>query len=171
MRRSIAVLLAACACASSPPPPRPAPPPPAAPRPVVSIIVIDLDSDDATDDQADALTAALRSRLRRTAGWLLEPQRPSMTTLIPALSCPRPPDESCLDRIGNQLEVDRYIWGKVTRSSTPNEVVAEIHYWARGAPEQVTLETYSSNLNDQNDDALQRVAARLVDKLDSRVRK
>lgn len=165
------LLVLAAACAPEPPPPAPPKPPPVVVRPAVPIVVIDLDSDDASDDQADALTAALRSRLRRTAAWRLEPERPTMASLGPALSCPRPPDASCLDRIGDQLGIDRYIWGTVRKGHGKDEVVAEIHYWVRGAPEKVTLDTYSNNLTDQNDEALQRVAEKLVEQLDARIGK
>jgi hypothetical protein len=154
------------ACTSTPPPPPPRPPPPVVARPLVPVVVVDLDFDDASEDQADALTAALRSRVDNTPGWRLESQRPSMTTLLPALSCPRPPDASCLDRIGKLLEVDHYFWGTVTKAPAPHDVVAEIHYWGRGEVERVARETYSENLTDQNDDALRRVAAQLVEQLD-----
>ena len=128
------------------------------------VVILDLDFDDATEDQADALTAALRSRMSMTPGWRLDPSRPSMTLLMPALSCPKPPDAACLDRISKQIEVDHYIWGTVAKAPVPDTVVAEIHYWARGEIEQVARETYSSNLTDQNDDALRRIAAQLVER-------
>ena len=80
------LVLAGCGSApqaiSQPPPP----PPPAVIAAAVPVVVIDLDCEDATEEQADALTGALRSRVRDTAPWQLDPQRPSMTTLIPALS-------------------------------------------------------------------------------------
>ena len=175
MRRAIAVvgsgvLVLIASCDPPPPPPSAPPPPVAVAPPAIKIVVVDLDSEDATDEQADALTAALRSRLSATARWQLESERPSMTALIPALSCPRPPDSACLLKVGDHLNVDRYIWGKVTRAhGQDGQVVAEIHYWARGAPERVTLETYSNNLTDQNDDALRTVAERLVAQLDARI--
>lgn len=133
--------------------------------------MVDLDSDDATEDQADALTAAFRTRVGNTPGWRLDAQRPSMTTLLPALSCPRPPDSSCLDRIGKLLEVDHYFWGTVTKAATPHEVVAEIHCWGRDEIELVARETYSDNLTDQNDDALRRIASQLIERLEARRKK
>lgn len=89
-----------------------------------------------------------------------------MTSLIPALSCPRPPDSACLDRVSQQLEVDHYFWGTVKTAPVADSVVAELHYWVRGEAEHVARETYSSNLTDQNDDALRRIAAQLIDHLE-----
>ncbi|HSQ64034.1 MAG TPA: hypothetical protein VLM85_12500 [Polyangiaceae bacterium] len=163
-----AFALALGACSSPPPPPVAPPPPPVIARPIIPVVVVDLDFDDATEDQAEALTAALRSRVGGMPGWRLDAQRPSMTTLLPAFSCPRPPDASCLDRIGKLLEVDHYFWGTVTKAAAPDDVVAEIHYWGRGEIEQVARETYSDNLTDQNDDALRRIAFHLVEQLDAR---
>ena len=128
----------------------------------MSVVLIDLDFDDGDDDQADALTAALRSKLSAGHRWRLDPSRPSMSALVPGLSCPRPPDAACLDGISKQLATDRYFWGFVKKAAVPDTVVAELHYWERGSPEHVALETYSSNLTDQNDDALRRIAAQLV---------
>lgn len=85
-----------------------------------------------------------------------------MSALMPVLSCPRPPDSACLDGISKQLGTDQYFWGFVKKASVPDAVVAELHYWERGEAEHVALETYSSNLTDQNDDALRRIAAQLV---------
>jgi hypothetical protein len=135
-------------------------------HPAVAVALIDLDCDDATEDQADALTAALRMRVSAGNRWSLGVSRPSMTSLIPALSCPRPPDSACLVRISEQLEVDHYFWGIVKTAPVPDSVVAEVHYWVRGEAEHVARETYSSNLTDQNDEALRRIAAQLIEHLE-----
>jgi hypothetical protein len=47
-----------------------------------------------------------------------------------------------------------------------DSVVAELHFWGRGEAEHVARETYSSNLTDQNDDALRRIASQLVEHLE-----
>jgi hypothetical protein len=70
-----------------------------------------------------------------------------------------------LQRIGDQLRTDRFFWGNVVKASVPHQVVAEVHLWTRGKPEQVAKESYSDNLKDQNDDALKRVAVQLFDHL------
>lgn len=167
MRSALVAIVFAVAACSGPAAPAPRPPPPPPPvRPLVSVVLLDLDCDDASEDQANALTAALRSRVTAAHRWRLDAARPSMAALIPAMSCPRPPDSACLDRISKQLDVDHYFWGTVKTSPVPDSVVAELHYWGRGEAEHVVRETYSSNLTDQNDDALRRIAAQLIDRLE-----
>jgi hypothetical protein len=131
----------------------------------VTVHVIALDSDDASEDQADALTAALRQRVRNTPSLQLAESNQSLATLLPALKCPTRPDSACLQRIGDQLRTDRFFWGNVVKAGVPHQVVAEVHLWTRGKPEQVAKESYSDNLKDQNDDALKRVAVQLFDHL------
>ncbi len=127
--------------------------------------VVALDSDDASEDQADALTAALRTRVRNTPGWQTADSNQSLSTLLPALKCPTRPDAACLQRIGDQLKTDRFFWGSVTKAPIAHQVVAEVHLWVRGKPEQVAKETYSDNLKDQNDEALKRIATQLFERL------
>jgi hypothetical protein len=131
----------------------------------VTVHVIALDSDDASEDQADALTAALRQRVRGAPTLQLAESNQSLATLLPALKCPARPDSACLQRIGDQLKTDRFFWGNVVKASIPHQVVAEVHLWTRGKPEQVAKETYSDNLKDQNDDALKRIATQLFERL------
>jgi hypothetical protein len=130
-----------------------------------AVHVISLDSDDATEDHADAFTAILKVRLRSTPGWQLAESNTTMATLGPALRCPAHPDPPCLQRIADQLKTDRYFWGKVSPGPQPHMVTAEIHLWIRGKAEQVLKETYSDNLKDQNDDSLKKVVNHIFDKL------
>ena len=131
----------------------------------VMVHVIALDSDDPSEDQADALTAALRQRVRTAPTLQLAESNQSLATLLPALKCPSRPDSACLQRIGDQLKTDRFFWGNVVKASLPHQVTAEVHLWTRGKPEQVAKETYSDNLKDQNDDALKKVASALFEHL------
>lgn len=131
----------------------------------VTVHVIALDSDDASEDQADALTAALRQRVRNAPTLQLAESNQSLATLLPALKCPQRPDSACLQRIGDQLKTDRFFWGNVVKATIKGQVVAEVHLWTRGKPEQVAKETYSDNLKDQNDDALKRIAGQLFERL------
>ncbi len=131
----------------------------------VTVHVIALDSDDASEDQADALTAALRQRVRTAPSLQLAESNQSLATLLPALKCPPRPDSACLQRIGDQLKTDRFFWGNVVKAPMPHQVVAEVHLWTRGKPEQVAKETYSDNLKDQNDDALKKIASALFERL------
>ncbi|MGD0524874.1 MAG: hypothetical protein ABSE49_07015, partial [Polyangiaceae bacterium] len=74
------------------------------------VYVLSIWTDDA-DDQADALTQALRSRVRQAQGWSLLETSQSFETLSIALKCPPKPDAACLQRIGDQLHADHYVWG------------------------------------------------------------
>ena len=130
-----------------------------------TIHVVALDSDDASEDQADALTSAIRNRVRNSPSFQLVESNQSLSTLLPALKCPSRPDSACLARIGDQLKTDRFIWGYVQKAPMPHQVTAEVHLWTRGKPEQVAKETYSDNLKDQNDDALRRIATSLYEHL------
>lgn len=130
-----------------------------------TVHVVSLDSDDASDDQAEALTEAIKSRVRNAQGFQLAETVQSLSMLLPALKCPAKPDAPCLQRIGDQLKTDRFFWGTVTKAPTPHQVVADVHLWMRGKPGQEAKETYSDNLKDQNDEALKRIAAGIFEKL------
>jgi hypothetical protein len=130
----------------------------------VSVAVLALDSDDA-EEQADALTGALRSRIRASQGWSLIETSQSLGMLAAALRCsgkPLPPD--CTQRISDQIRVERYIYGYVTKGPA-SQVTAEVHLYQRGKPDAVVKESYSDNLKDQNDDTLRKIAQRVLDKL------
>jgi hypothetical protein len=130
-----------------------------------SLHILEIDSDDA-DEQAEALTGALRSRARAASGWVLLDTTQSLSMLTAALRCPQRPDPTCLQRIGDQLKADRFLWGVLTRQGAgPHQVTAEIHLWARGKPDVVVKETYSDNLKDQGDDTLRKIATRTFDRL------
>jgi hypothetical protein len=118
------------------------------------------------DDQADALTQALRSRVRQAPGWSLTESNQSFETLSIALRCPPTPNQACLDRIGDQLHADHYIWGTMSKERS-GEVTAELRLWVRGKPQVEASESYNENLKDASDDALRAVAGRLIAKLTS----
>jgi len=118
------------------------------------------------DDQADALTQALRSRVRQAPGWSLAETNQSFETLSLALRCPPTPSPSCLDRIGDQLHADHYVWGTMAKEKA-GEVSVDLRLWSRGKPQLEANETYSDNLKDPGDEALRAVAGRLFGKLTS----
>jgi hypothetical protein len=129
--------------------------------------VLGIDSDDA-EDQADALTGAIRSRVRSAPGWSLQETQHPLGMLTAALRCPPKPDAACLQRIGDQLHADRFVWGVMTKAPG-NQVTVEMHLWARGRPDTSDKETYSDNLQDQNDETLRRIATRILDKISGTV--
>jgi hypothetical protein len=132
------------------------------PRPI-SIHVLGIDSDDA-EDQADALTGALRSRVRVAPGLTLQETQHSLAMLTAALRCPPKPDAACLQKIGDQLHAERFVWGYVAKAPG-NQVTADIHLWTRGKADASVKETYSDNLHDQNDETLRRIATRMLERL------
>jgi hypothetical protein len=131
----------------------------------VSVAVLTLDSDDA-EEQAEALTGALRSRIRASQGWSLIETTQSLGMLTAALRCPaKPVSAECEQRIAEQLKSDRYIFGYVMRGPQDGQVTAEIHLYQKSKPDTVIRESYSENLKDQNDDALRKIAQHILERL------
>lgn len=126
------------------------------------IYVLSVLTEDA-DDQADALTTALRARVRQAQGLSLLETQQSLETLTIALRCPPRPDAPCLQRIGDQLHADHYLWGSLKKRG--GEVQFDGHFWSRGRPQLDATETYSENLKDPGDEALKAVAAKIVGEL------
>jgi len=120
------------------------------------IQVIAVRSDDA-EDQADALTAALRNRVRALRGFSLGDGDYALEVLTLGLKCGEAPDEACQIKIGNQIRADRFVWGSVKRSKSAKQVVAELHLWTRGRPSTKTEFTFSDNLTAPGDDGLRRL--------------
>lgn len=129
------------------------------------VAVLAFDSDDA-EEQADALTAALRSRIRASQGWSLIETSQSLGMLTAALRCPgKPIPADCEQRIGDQIKSERYIFGYVTKGPQAGQVTAEIHLYQKNKPDTVIRESYADNLKDQNDDTLRKIAQRVLDRL------
>jgi hypothetical protein len=136
-----------------------------APNPhATPVYVLSLSTDD-VDDQADALTLALRSRAREAPGWSLLESPQSFQTLALALKCPRKPDATCLQRVADQLHADHYVWGTVAHKKGVPEVVAELHLWSRSRGDTQTTTSFSENLKDGSDPSLIKVASRAFGKL------
>ncbi len=129
------------------------------------VYVLSIWTNDA-DDQAEALTQQLRSRVRQASGWSLLETTQSFETLAIALRCPPTPSQPCLDRIGEQLHADHYVWGTMAKEKA-GEVTADIRMWTRGKPSIEASESYSENLKDPSDDGLRAIAGRLIAKVTS----
>ncbi len=129
----------------------------------VPVAVLAIDSDDA-EEQAEALTGALRSRVRTSQGWVLVETNQSLGMLTAALRCPtKPMSAECEQRIGEHLKADRYIFGWVTKGPQAGQVTAEVHLYQKNKPDTVQRETFSDNLRDQNDESLRKVAQHVID--------
>jgi hypothetical protein len=124
-----------------------------------ALYVLEILTDD-SDEQADALTQALRARARSAPGWTLLETQQSLEKLTVVLHCPPKPDAPCLQHIGDTLKADRYVWGTMSKKG-PHQVGVELHLWARGKADTKAEQTLSDNLKDPSDDGLKKVAADL----------
>jgi hypothetical protein len=128
-----------------------------------ALYVLLIDSDDA-EDQAEALTNALRARARSSPSWALAETPNTLSMLTTALRCPKVPDATCLDRIAGHLKTERYIWG-LMQKAPGNQVSIELHFYQKGKPDAPVRERYSDALKDPKDDALKKAAAALFDRV------
>ena len=119
------------------------------------ITVLAIQTPDA-DDQAEALTAAMRNAVRVTPGWSLGEGDYSLEVLSLSMKCPDPPDAACESRIADQIKADRYIWGIIGKKA--GTVTGSLHFWIRGKGTTKVDVTYSANLTEPNDEALKKVA-------------
>lgn len=126
------------------------------------ITVVALQTNDA-DDQAAALTRALKNSVRTLPGWSLGEGDYSLEVLTLTLKCSDPPDSSCESRIADQIKADRYIWGNINKKGT--DVEGEIHLWIRGKGATKQTVRYSANLTEANDEALKTIANDMISKL------
>jgi hypothetical protein len=127
------------------------------------VFVLTIWTNDA-DDQADALTAALRARVKKAPGWVLTEASQSFETLAIALKCPPLPNPSCLQRIGDQLHADRYVWGTMGKEKD-GVVTADMRLWTRGKPQVEASESFPEELKDPESEGLRSIADRLFRKL------
>jgi hypothetical protein len=127
------------------------------------IHVISVQTPDA-DDQAEALTKALRNAVRAMPGWSQGEGDYSLEVLTLSLKCPDPPDAGCQSRIADQIRADRYVWGVLSKGKKGN-VVGELNFWVRGKGTTNFKVDYSANLTEANEEALQKLATEAVNKL------
>src|SRR5271167_3344141 len=127
------------------------------------VYVLTLTTED-SDDQADALTQAIRSRVRQSQGWSLLETSQSFDTLSIALKCPPKPDAGCLQRIADQLHADHFVWGTLAKGGS-GQVKAVVHLWTRGKSEVEANTAYSDNLKDPSDESLRTIATTLFGSL------
>ena len=130
----------------------------------VPVAVLAFDSED-SEEQADAVTGAVRSRIRAAPGWSLIETTQSLGMLTASMKCPTRPPPECQQRIAEQIRTERYIWGFVMKGPTQGQVTAEIHLYQKGKADTVLKESYADNLKDSNDDTLRKIATRIVERL------
>ena len=119
------------------------------------ITVVAIQTADA-DDQAEALTKALRASVRGSLGWSLGEGDYSLEVIALSLKCAEPIDSSCESRIADQIRADRFIWGTINKKG--GQVGGDLHLWARGKGSTKVPLGYSANLTEANDDSLKRIS-------------
>lgn len=135
----------------------------AQPGPNVSTVhVLEIATEDA-DDQAKALTTALRGRIKASPDFALAEGDQSLSVLLLALKCGDIPDTNCQNKLAERLNTDRYIWGLMKKEG--GQVKADLHFYQKGQPDVRQQFTYGDNLTEPLDPALQRLAQQMVDKL------
>lgn len=125
---------------------------------VISVQTLD------ADDQAEALTKALRQAVRSLPGWSQAEGDYSLEVLTLSLKCPDPPDAGCQSRIADQIRADRYVWGTLGKVKGGN-VTGELNFWVRGKGATTYKVEYSANLTEPQDEALKKVAMDAILKL------
>lgn len=120
------------------------------------IHVIALQTTTDADDQAEALTKALRSAIRAMPGWSLGEGDNSLEVLVLKLQCQEPPDATCQSRIADVIKSDRYVWGLLEKKG--ENVAGDLNYWVRGQGTNNFKLEYSANLTEANDEALKKIA-------------
>jgi hypothetical protein len=135
--------------------------PPAPNTPVLH--VLEVGTDDA-DDQAKAVTLALRRRVRESKEFALSDADHSLQVLTLALRCPEPPDASCQGKIATKISARQFLWGTM-KKAPGNQVSLELHLWRGGRDEARERFVFSDNLTESRDPALERLADQMYQRL------
>lgn len=144
---ALGLSVATCAVSAHAAPPGPG---------VETIPVLEIATDDA-DDQAKALTQAIRSRVKASPQFALAEQSVSLQVLLLALKCPDVPDAPCQDKIAGKIKSEKYIWG--TMKKGPNKtVVADLHFYVKGRPDQRQQFSFPDTMTDAIDPQMQKQA-------------
>jgi hypothetical protein len=158
-RTLVAALLGAGATMVVPSPSRAAPPGPNA----QVMHVLEIATDDA-DDQSKAVTLALRQRVRESKEYALDGTDHSLQVFSLALHCPDPPNAVCQGKIAEKLSARQYFWGTM-KKAPGNQVTLDLHLWQRGRDDVHERFTFSDNLTEPRDPALERLADQMYQRL------
>lgn len=126
----------------------------------ISVIAIQTD---VADDQAEALTKALRNAVRAMPGWSLGEGDFSLEVLTLSLKCAEPPDASCQSRIADQIKSDRFVWGTIQKKGA--NVHGTLNFWVRGKGTSKVPVDYTANLTESSDETLKKIAAQAINEL------
>lgn len=137
----------------------------APPGPGVSQLhVLEFATDDA-DDQAKALTLALKARVKASKDYALADGDHALGIFLAQFKCGDVPDVTCQTKIADKLGAERYIWGTLRKSG--NQITADLHLWQKGQAEVRQQFTYADTLTEPLDPSLQRLADQMLNKLTS----
>lgn len=125
--------------------------------------VLELATDDA-DDQAKALTLALRARVRASKDYSLAEGDYALGVFLASLKCGDIPDANCQGRIADSIKADRYIWGTM-RKMPGGQVAVDVHLWQRNIPEVRHQLSFSDNMTVPEEANLQKLADQVLGKL------
>lgn len=130
---------------------------------VYPLHVLELATDDA-DDQAKALSLALRARVRASKDFSLADGDFALGVFLAQLKCGDVPDVNCQGQIAEKLKAERYVWGTM-RKSAAGQVTADIHLWQRNQPEIRQQISFGENMTVAEDPALQKLADQVLGKM------
>jgi hypothetical protein len=126
------------------------------------ITVLDLESDDVHDSFAGDLTASLRGALGSRPGFILHDSHASLLQLSLAHNCD-PSEAACLGVLARDLELDGFIFGKVTHEGGAPVAILRRFDLRSGSVERSALVTFTSR--EIKSDELDRGAEHLLDEL------
>ena len=124
--------------------------------------VLTIASDDAFN-QAQALTTALKRAVDNAGYYKLGSGDFSLEVMAVALNCPVPPDERCLEKIGEKVGTDAFVWGTMRRAG--DEITATLELWQKKGTRPQTQVRYSEKISDGADDELFKIAQGALSKL------
>lgn len=128
-----------------------------------AIHVLEVSTEDA-DDQAKALTSALKDKVKALPDRSLGEGDVSLQVILLTLKCGDVPDTACQVKIADKLKTDAYIWGTM-RKQPGGQVVADLHLWQRNQAEARQQFTYPETLTSPTAPDLVKQAEQMVQRL------
>ncbi len=125
--------------------------------------VLEVSTED-SDDQAKALTGALKTTIKALPDHSLGDGDVSLQVILLALKCGDVPDTACQVKIADKLKTDAYIWGTM-RKQPDGQVVADLHLWRRNQSEARQQFTYPGTLTSATAPELAKQADQMVQRL------
>jgi hypothetical protein len=105
-------------------------------------------------ENADSFTSALKRALEEAPGWTVPKTDKdyALQVLTISLDCADPPDAACEQKIGDEIHVDHFLWGRMHKEGS--DVTGDLHLWTRDKGSTTATFRYSANVKDAADDTL-----------------